>query len=159
MSGLVVGGVLAAVLSIVDVPLSTIIGAFVGGAVAAYVLYGKIGEAVTAGAIAGILGTPFYLGLGQILLVFEIIPIPAGPNPPMSELQGQVVILLLTNLVAGAAGAAIGGTIHRRKPEMEGQAPMAPAGPAGPARFCVQCGAQLPAGALVCPQCNARQPQ
>jgi ribosomal protein L40E len=26
-------------------------------------------------------------------------------------------------------------------------------------RYCVQCGAQLPSGALICPQCNARQPQ
>ena len=82
LSGLIVGGLLSAVLSIGDLQFSTVVGAVVGGIVAAYVLYGKIGQAAAAGALAGILNAPFFLGVSQIFLIFEVIPIPNTPTPP-----------------------------------------------------------------------------
>lgn len=160
LSGLIVGGVLATLLSIDDLPFSTAIGALVGGVVAAYVLYGKVNQAVTAGALAGVLGTPFFLGVSQIFLIFEIIPIPSGPNPPLSQLQEAVVFIFMTNLVAGAVGGALGGAIRHRKPEMEQPATVVQPGTvAAQVRYCVQCGAQLPSGTVICPHCSARQPQ
>lgn len=160
-SGLVVGGVLAAVLGIVvDPPISTATGALIGGAVAAYVLHGKINQAAATGALASILAIPFFLGVLEIFLVFEVVPNPAGPTPPLSQLQEAVVFILLTNVVAGAFGGAIGGAVHHRGAESAIPQPVPPLG-TGPAqvRYCVQCGAQLHSGELICPHCNARQPQ
>lgn len=158
-SGLVVGGVIAAVLGfVVDPPISTATGALIGGAAAAYVLHGKINQAAATGALASVLEIPFFLGLLEIFLVFELIPNPAGPTPPMSQLQEAVVFILLTNVVAGAFGGAIGGAAHRRVPESA--VPPVPQPGIGPVqvKYCVQCGAQLH-GELTCPHCGARQPQ
>lgn len=158
-SGLIVGGLLSAVLSIGDLQFSTVIGAVVGGIVAAYVLYGKIGQAAAAGALAGILNTPFFLGVSQIFLIFEVIPIPNTPTPPLSQLQEAVIFILLTNLIAGAFGGAIGGAIrHRGAGPVVPQVTQAGTGVAQ-VKYCLQCGAKLQGGELICPHCNARQPQ
>jgi putative hemolysin len=160
LGGLIVGGILSAVLSIPDLQYSTLIGAAAGGIVAGYVLYGKTGQAAAVGALAGILGTPFFLGVSQIFLIFELIPIPNTPTPPLSQLQEAVAFILLTNLAAGAFGGAIGGSIHHRTPEMPTPQPAAQAGTVAPqVRYCVQCGAQLHGGEVICPHCSARQPQ
>lgn len=47
--GLIVGGLLATVLSVLNLQFSAPVGAFVGGALAAYVVYDKIGPATIAG--------------------------------------------------------------------------------------------------------------
>jgi hypothetical protein len=161
LTGVVVGGIIEAALSVLNDSIFIIAaGAFVGGVVAAYVLYGKIGQAAVAGILAGVLVTPFFLGLSQILAIFEVIPTPSGPTPPMSELQVVVAFIFMTNLVAGVVGGALGGAIRHRKPELEHPATVAPPGAAvAQARYCVQCGAQLPTGAVICPHCSARQPQ
>jgi hypothetical protein len=160
LSGLVVGGLLSAVLSIGDLQFSTVIGAVVGGIVAAYVLYGKIGQAAAAGALAGILNVPFFLGVSQIFLIFEVIPIPTTPTPPLLQLQEAVIFILLTSLVAGAFGGAIGGTIrHRGAGAVIPQSIPQPGTGVAQVKYCVQCGAQLQGGELICPHCNARQPQ
>ncbi len=159
LGGLVVGGLLAAAMSMTDLPFSTAIGAFVGGVVAAYVLFGKIGQAVAAGALSGILVTPFFLGVLQILVIFNVIPIPSSPTPPLSELQAEVMFIFTMNLLAGAVGGAVTGAI--RHPSTGTGTPPSPPPETGPTqiRYCVQCGAQLPAGAEVCPHCNIKQPQ
>lgn len=160
-SGLVVGGIVAAVLGIeVDPPISTATGALIGGAVAAYVLHGKINQAVATGALASVLAVPFFLGLLEMFLVFEVISNPSGPTPPLSQLQEAVVFILLTNVVAGALGGAVGGAVHHRAAESALPQPLPPPG-AGPTqvRYCVQCGAQLRGGEVVCPYCGAHQPQ
>lgn len=160
LSGLVVGGMLATVLSAVDLPFSTAIGALIGGAIAAYVLYGKIGQAAAAGALAGILGTPFYIGVSYLFLIFEVIPIASSQTPPLSQLQLEVVSIFLTNSVAGAVGGALAGAFRHPSPAAGLPLPPPPTGAASAqVRYCVQCGAQLPAGTLICPHCNARQPQ
>lgn len=107
LAGVIVTGVLTALLEAASLtpPLSDAIGAFVGGAIAAYVLYGKVGQATAAGALAGIIGTPFYLGVSEILFIFGIIPTPSGPTPALSVLQEAVVIILGIDLVSGAMGA------------------------------------------------------
>ena len=160
LAGVVVTGVLTAFLEAASLtpPLSDAVGAFVGGAIAGYVLYGKVGQATAAGALSGIIGTPFYLGVSEILFIYGVIPTPSGPTPPMSELQAAVVIILGIDLVTGAIGATVAGAIHHPPPETIAPPPQITPGTVSQARYCVQCGAQLPTGALVCPQCNARQP-
>ena len=151
------GGIVSSVLAIIDVSFSSAIGALVGGVVAAYLLRGKIGQAAIAGGLSGVLGTPFLLGVEQIFAIFEVIPIPSGPTPSMSELQLAVGVILMMDFIAGAIGGAIFGAVYH--PPKEPPAPSATGTAPGQVRYCVQCGAQLPAGALICPHCNARQPQ
>jgi len=160
LGGLVVGGLVAVILSMVDLPFSTALGAFIGGVAAAYLLYGKIGQACLAGATSGLLSTPFFLGVSQILLIFELIPLPSGPTPPLSALQTAIVVIVLMNLAAGAIGGFLTAVVRHPRPGAGLPPPPPPPGYApGQVRYCVQCGAQLPAGSLICPHCNARQPQ
>jgi len=158
LAGVIVGGVIGTVLSIADLSYSTAVGALVGGAVAAYVLYGKIGQATLVGLLSGLLGVPFFLGLSQIMAIFELIPIPPGPEPSMADLQLAVFVIFGIDTVAGILGGSVVGAV--RHPPSQLPPPPPPLGfqPAQ-ARYCVQCGAQLPVGAVICPHCNARQPQ
>lgn len=157
MVGVIVGGTIAALLDTVNLPLSNAVGAFAGGAIAAYVLYGQVPEAARAGALSGILGMPFYLGVAQVLFIFGAIP-PQGATPPMSQLQLAVGLILVMNLAAGMAGAFLVAAIRHPAPKLEQLQPPTQAGVPEQLRYCVQCGAQLPAGTVVCPHCNARQP-
>jgi hypothetical protein len=161
LGGLVVCGLVSIILDVANVSFSSAIGALIGGVAAAYLLRGKIGQAASAGALSGLLGTPFIFGIEQILAIFEVLPIPPGPTPSMSELQVAVGIIAGMDLVAGAVGGAFFGAFYR--PPKEETHPLTPPSAIGTtpvqARYCVQCGAQLPTGALVCPQCNAKQPQ
>jgi Family of unknown function (DUF5518) len=160
LSGLIVGGLLSAVLSIGDLQFSTMIGAVVGGIVAAYVLYGKIGQAAAVGGLAGILNAPFFIGVSEIFVIFGLISVPNTPTPPLSQLQEEVIFIVLTNLVAGAFGGAIGGAIRHRGAEAVMPQPVpSPGTGVAQVRYCVQCGAQLKGGELICPHCSARQPQ
>ena len=155
--GMVIGGFIATLLSIPDFPFSAPVGAFVGGACAAYVLYQKIGPSTLAGALSGLLSLPFFLGLSQILVIFEVIPIPPGPQPTMVELQSAVVAITLMDLLAGAiAGSMLGAVRHRQPPPPE---PATMLRTPGQVKYCVQCGAQLPPGSMTCPHCGARQPE
>jgi hypothetical protein len=161
LGGLVVCGLVSIVLDIANVSFSSAVGALIGGVVAAYLLRGKIGQAATAGALSGLLGTPFIFGIEQILAIFEVLPIPPGPTPSMSELQTAVAIIVTMDLVAGAVGGAFFGAFyHHPKEQTPPLPPPSTTGTAaGQVRYCVQCGAQLPTGAVICSQCNARQPQ
>lgn len=161
LSGLVVGGAVETAVSVLNDSIFLIAaGALVGGIVAAYVLYGKIGQAAAAGALAGVLGTPFFLGLSQILFIFGLIPTPSGPTPPMSVLQVEVGLILGVNVIAGAVGGTLGGAVRHPIQEV-GLAPVSgvPTGAPLQVRYCVQCGAQMPTGVAACPHCNATQPQ
>jgi hypothetical protein len=155
--GLIAGGVLASVLSIFNFPLSAPVGAFAAGALAAYVIYDKIGPATLGGAFAGLLSLPFYLGLSQVFVIFEIIPIPPGPQPTMAELQSAVVAITLMDIVAGAVAGSILGAVHHPPPPSV--ATPLPTFPPEQAKYCVQCGAKMTPGTLTCPQCGARQPE
>jgi hypothetical protein len=159
--GAVVAGVLTAFLEAAGLigPYSDVLGALVGGAAAAYVLYGKVSQAVGAGALSGVLGLPFYLGMSEILYIWGLIPIPSGPTPSLAVLQTAVVLILGVDVVAGLVGGLIvGGVRHPREevtvPQPQGIPPLS----VPQNKYCVQCGAQLPSGALVCPHCGARQP-
>ena len=155
-AGLVAGGLVATVLSIVNFSFAAPVGAFIGGGVAAYVVYGKIGPATLAGALAGLLSLPFFLGLSQVCVIFGVIPIPPGPQPTMAELQTAVIAITLMDLLAGAMAGSILGAVHHP--------PKAPATPLATyppeqVKYCVQCGAQFPRGTLTCPHCGAKQPE
>jgi hypothetical protein len=161
LGGLVVGGVVSTILGIVDLPFSFAIGAFVGGLAAAYLLRGRIGQAVAAGALSGILGTPLLLGLGDIVTIFELVPTSSGPTPTFAELQALVVVIAGMDLIAGAVGGAVFGAVFHAPRELHPPAPSpsATGTTPGQVRYCVQCGGHLPSDALICPHCNARQPQ
>ena len=156
--GLVAGGSVSVILSMADLPFSSAVGAFIGGVVAAYLLYGKIKQAAIAGSLSGVLSTLFFLGVSQILIIFELIPLPPGQPPPMSELRAAVVAIVLMNLVAGVVGGSLVAVV-RHPSKVLPPPPPPPGYSPGQVRYCVQCGAQLPAGTLICPHCNARQPQ
>jgi ribosomal protein L40E len=160
LAGVVVTGVLTAVLEAAGLtpPVSDGIGAFVGGAVAAFVLYGKVSQAAAAGALSGLIGTPLYLGVSEILYIFGVIPAPSGPTPALSELQFAVVVIVGIDLVVGVMGATFVGAMRHPREEAPMLQQQAVTSPVTQTRYCVQCGAQLPPGALICPHCNARQP-
>ena len=158
LAGSVAAGAIGAVLSVADVPYSFAIGALIGGAVGAYLLYGKVGHAALVGAMSGLLGVLFFLGVSQVLVIFELIPIPPGPQPAMAELQLEVFVIFGIDIVAGVIGGSVIGAIRHPRPQLPPPPPPPGSTPAQ-ARYCVQCGAHLPAGALICPHCNARQPQ
>jgi hypothetical protein len=161
LAGLIVGAVLSMILGVANVTVYSAIGSFIGGIVAAYFLRGKLSQAVIAGALSGLLGTPFLLGLSDILAIFGLIPTPSGPTPSLADLQSVVLIIAGMDLVAGAAGGVVLGALHHPPGSVPSTTTPLPAAGMAPVqvRYCVQCGAQLPSGALICPQCNARQPQ
>ncbi len=132
------------------------VGAFIGGLVAAYLLYGKISQAAIAGVVSGLLGTFFYLGISDTLAIFAIIPIPSGPRPELSQLQAALTVIIMMNLIAGTLGATILSAVHHAPKELP-PPPPPPGSGTVQVRYCVQCGAQLPTGAMICPHCNARQ--
>lgn len=167
LGGLVVGSVVTSVLGIgasffPDILASfyPAIGAFVGGMVAAYLLRGKTGQAAGVGALSGILGIPFFLGLSDVLAIFSLMPTSSGPTPSLADLQAAVAIISGMDLVAGAIGGLVLSSVYHAPAEPTPVQPQMPAG-TGPAqpKYCVQCGAQLSAGVLICPHCGARQPQ
>jgi hypothetical protein len=167
LGGVVVGSVLATIFGIANLPLYSAIGTFIGGAVSAYLLRGKLGQATIAGALSGILGTPTLLGLSDIVAILSpsLIPTPPGPPPSPADLQAAVILIVGMDLLAGAVGGAMVGSFYRPQkapmqipPPPTGAGPMTPT-PTAQMRYCVQCGAQLPTGAVICPHCNARQPQ
>ncbi len=165
LGGSVVGAILISILGIANLPLYSAIGAFVGGIIAAYLLRGKVGQAVTAGALSGLIGTPFFLGFSDILAIFNLVPTPSGPTPSLADLQLAVALIAGMDLVAGAAGGAVLGAAYH-PPKVLTPMPAQPSAPGAPVgqvggqvRYCVQCGAQLPTGATICPQCGGKQPQ
>ena len=122
LGGLVVGSVVSAILAL-GAPFYPdtlalfypVIGSFIGGIVAAYLLHAKINQAVTAGVLSGILSTPFFFGLTDIFVYIGLMPIPSGQTPPLAELQTIVAIIMGMNLVGGAVGGAVlGGLITLR---------------------------------------------
>jgi len=141
----------------IDLAFAPFVGAFLGGMVAAYILYGKVGQASLAGAISGLLSTPFSLGLSDVLVIFEVIPIPTGPAPTLEELQAAVVVVFGINFVAGAVGGSLLSLV-RRPVVVPPPPPPSPGQVPSQSRYCVQCGAQMALGTLICPHCNARQP-
>ena len=155
--GVVVSGVIGALLDTVSFAWSFAVGAIAGGAVAGYVLYGQIPDGAKAGALAGAVGAPFYFGLSEVLYVFGAIP-PQSTTPPMSEIQAAIGIIFISSLFLGSIGGVIGSATHHREPQQIPAQPTVPGVAPGQVRYCVQCGAQLPAGSVVCPHCNARQP-
>jgi len=161
LCGSVGGAILISILGIANLPFYSAIGALIGGMIAAYLLRGKVSLAVAAGALSGLIGTPFFLGFSDILAIFNLIPTPSGPTPTLADLQVAVALIAGMDLVAGAVGGAILGAVYHA-PKQPIQMPAQPSvagAPVGLTRYCVQCGSQLSTGASICPQCGAKQPQ
>jgi len=160
LAGAVVVGILTAILESVGMtaPYSNGAGAFVGGAVAAYVMYGKQSKAAGAGALSGLIGTPLYVGVEEILYAFGLFPVPSGPTPSRAVLEAAVFIIFALDLLAGVFGATVVAAVHHPRVEPVPLQQQSITTPMTQNRYCIQCGALLPPGAVVCPSCNARQP-
>jgi len=161
--GVVVGSIIAALLDVVIAslsPLSNAIGAIVAGVIAAYVLNGKPPQAFRTGVVSGVLGLPFYFGVAQILYIFGAYPIQTT-TPTWSQLQvlqESVVIIFVIYVGLGSGAGFMVGAVRHPPTEIQPPQPIGLGSSTGQPRYCVQCGAQLPAGTLICPHCNARQP-
>ena len=153
--GLVVGGIISAVIEAAGFSFPPV-GALVGGACAAYIIRNKLNVSVEAGALSGLLSLPFYLGVSYILLVFGVIPIATGSQPSLPEIQNQVLLVTVLDLMAGAIGGMVLGAV--RRPTVTPPVTVPGTIQAGQAKYCVQCGAQLPVGGPTCPHCGAKQP-
>jgi hypothetical protein len=157
--GAVVTGVLTALMDAAGVTAYLFAGAaFAGGAAAAFVLYGKVSQAGAAGAMSGLLGLPFYIGMSEILFIWGLISVPSGPTPSLSVLQSEVIFILLVDVVAGLFGGLVFGAVRHPHEEITVPQPQGIPTSTPQNKYCVQCGAQLTSGALVCPHCGARQP-
>jgi hypothetical protein len=158
LGGVVVGGGLAALLSIASPQFAPILGPAVGGGVAAYLLYGKLVDGAKAGVLSAILGYPFFFGLIYIMFIYGVYVPPSGPTPPLAEIQAGMQVEFLLNVVLGTVGGVVVSAARRPSEALVAptQAPMSSV--PGQPRYCVQCGAQLPAGTVICPHCGARQP-
>jgi len=158
--GLIVGGVIATALGIVDLPFAAPLGALAGGLCGAYVIRGKIGHSTGVGALSGLLSLPFFLGLSEILLIFGVVQLPSGPQPSFAELQSAVAVIALENVLAGAVGGSFLASVRRKAvlPSETSETTMLKQA-AGQVTYCIQCGAQLASGNSTCPHCGAKQPQ
>jgi hypothetical protein len=61
--GLVIGGIIGVVLDIVEIPAASAVGAFVGGLVAALLLYGERRRTLIAGFLVGLFSFPVQLSM------------------------------------------------------------------------------------------------
>lgn len=157
LGGVVIGGGLTAILDITDISLASAFGALVGGGIAAYLLYGKVRDGALAGLLSGLFGYPFYIGSVYLLFISGIYTPPSGPTPSMAVIQAGLAFEFLFNLGAGAVGGLVVSSIRHPTETLGAPVLSMGSGSAQP-RYCVQCGAQLQFGAVICPHCGARQP-
>jgi len=161
VAGLVVAGIIGVLLEVVEVPLGSVVGAFLGGIVAAWLLYSARGKATAAGFAVGIVAFPLQLSIYIVLLSSGLYspPIPE-PSPTTSEILIALVVTVVLQIFAGSIGGLLGGILHH--PPLGAVAPARPHLPPPPPRpekYCVQCGAGLAEETSVCPACGAKQPQ
>jgi hypothetical protein len=157
-AGLAVGGIIGVVLDISEVPAGSAIGTFVGGLVAALLLYAGRRRALIAGIVVGFLGFPIQLMIFLALVSSHLYTPPQVPLPPQEELLVDLVATVLMQLVGGAIGGLLGSIIRHPPPgTVEAPRSYLPPPPPRPERYCIQCGAGLAKETQVCPACGAKQ--
>ena len=159
VSGLVLAGIVGVILDVAEVPLGSAAGAFVGGLVAAWLLYARRGRALIAGFLVGLFSFPV-----QLLIFMGLVSSGIYTPPPVPEIAESVILVALVltvvmQVVGGTAGGLVGGIFHHPAPGVvEAPRPYMPPPPPSPEKYCVQCGTGLAKETPVCPACGARQP-
>ncbi len=157
--GLLVAGIIGIVLEILQIPLGTAIGAFVGGIAAAWLLYGPRNRALIAGFIVGVFSFPVQLLIFTGVVSSGLYTPPPVEAIPQDLLLAALVVSLVIQIITGTVGGLLGGILHHRPSgAIEAPRPYVPPPPPRPEKYCVQCGAGLGNETLVCPACGAKQP-
>jgi len=159
VAGLLVAGIVGIILEILQVPLGTAVGAFVGGIAAAWLLYGPRNRALIAGFIVGLFSFPvqllFFMGVASSGL-YTPPPVEALPQ---DILLAALAVSLVIQVITGTVGGFLGGILHHPPAgTIEAPRPYVPPPPPRPEKYCIQCGAGLAKETLVCPACGAKQP-
>jgi MFS family permease len=161
VAGLAVGGIIGVFLDISEVPAGSAIGTFVGGLVAALLLYAGRRRALIAGIVVGLFGFPIQLMIFLALVSSHLYTPPQVPEISQAVLLVALVATVLMQLVGGAVGGLLG-SIIRHPPPGTAEAPRSnlppPPPPTRPEKYCIQCGAGLAKETQICPACGAKQP-
>lgn len=156
--GLTVAGIFGIALELAEVPVGSAVGAFVGGIIAAWLLYARRGRALVVGFLVGVFSFPVQLLMLIALISSGLYTPPPAPEMPADVLLTALAATLIIQVVAGTLGGLLGGILHRPPPRAEGPRPYLPPPPPSPDKYCIQCGAGLAKQTPVCPACGARQP-
>ena len=159
VAGLAIGGIVGVVLDISEIPAGSAIGTFVGGFIAALLLYAGRRKALIAGVIVGLFGFPVQLSIFLALVSSHLYTPPQVPEVSQDVLLVALVATVLMQAVGGAIGGLLG-SIIRHAPSGTVEAPPSylPPPPSRPEKYCIQCGAGLAKETQVCPACGAKQP-
>jgi hypothetical protein len=160
VAGLAIGGIIGVVLDISEVPAGSAIGTFVGGLVAALLLYTGRRRALIAGIAVGLFGFPIQLSIFLALVSSHLYTPPQVPEISQEVLLVALGATVLMQVVGGAIGGLLG-SIIRHPPLGTVEVPrsnLPPPPPTRPEKYCIQCGAGLAKETQICPACGAKQP-
>jgi hypothetical protein len=161
VAGLVIGGIIGVALDVTEVPAGSAIGTFVGGLVAALLLYSGRRRALIAGIAVGLFGFPIQLSIFLALVSSHLYTPPQVPEVSQEVLLVALGATVLMQVVGGAIGGLLGNVIrHPPQRAVEVQRPYLPPPPppTRPEKYCIQCGAGLAKETQICPACGAKQP-
>jgi hypothetical protein len=159
LAGLLVAGIVGIILEILQVPLGTAVGSFLGGVAAAWLLFGQRNRALTAGFIVGLFSFPVQLMIFTGVVSSGLYTPPPVEEMPQDLLLAALGVSLVIQVITGAVGGLLGGILHHPPSgTVEVPRPYIPPPPPHPEKYCVQCGAGLAKETLVCPACSAKQP-
>jgi hypothetical protein len=159
VAGLAIGGIVGVVLDISEIPAGSAIGTFVGGLIAALLLYAGRRRALIAGVVVGLFGFPVQLSIFLALVSSHLYTPPQVPEVSQDVLLAALVATVLMQVVGGAIGGLLGSIIHHPPPgTMEVPRSSLPPPPGRPEKYCIQCGAGLAKETQICPACGAKQP-
>ena len=157
--GLAIAGVVGVLLDIAEIPAGGAIGAFVGGFVAALLLYAGRKRTTIIGFLVGLFSFPVELTILLGVVTFNLYTPPQVPEIPVNVLLVALVATLFMQIMGGTIGGLLGGIMRHPSPGTEEvPSPNPPPSPSRPEKNCVQCGAGLAGGASICHACGAKQP-
>ena len=160
LAGLVVAGIVGVILVVIELPAGNAAGAFVGGLVAAWLLYARPVRAATAGFLVGLFSFPVQLSILMALVSLRLYTPPPVPEIPQDVFLVALGLTVVLEVAGGTVGGLLGGIVHHPpRGVVETRRPYMPPPPPHPEKYCIQCGAGLAKQTLVCPACGARQPQ
>lgn len=158
-AGLVIGGIIGVVLDIVEIPAASAVGAFVGGLVAALLLYAERRRALIAGFLVGLFSFPVQLSMFVALVSSGLYIPPQVPEVSQDILLVALIVTVVMQAVGGTVGGLLGGMIRHPPPRpVESPRQYLPPPPPRPEKYCIQCGVGLAKETSVCPACGAKQP-
>ena len=158
--GLLVAAIVGVVLELTQLPLGTTVGAFVGGAFAAFLFRLHRSRGTVAGFMVGLLSFPIQLLLFSVIMTIGFYIPPDVPPISESEILIALAVTIIIQVIAGTIGGLFGGIVRDvSAPAAESPPPAIPPPPPRVEKYCVQCGAGLAKETHICHACGARQTQ